>query len=71
MESELAKAPGGGRLEAPRDDELAARARELLASDPVRQAADLIRRWDERTLGWQAELTEIPAPPYGEEARAA
>ncbi|MGD2071391.1 MAG: M20/M25/M40 family metallo-hydrolase, partial [Gemmatimonadota bacterium] len=46
-------------------------ARELLASDPVRQAADLIRRWDERTLGWQAELTEIPAPPYGEEARAA
>lgn len=37
----------------------------------VQKARKLIEEWDERTLELQVELTEIPAPPFGEEARAA
>ena len=35
----------------------------------VRAARDHIMATDERTLEDQVELTEIPAPPFGEEAR--
>ena len=37
----------------------------------VARAAALCRDEDERTLAWQVDLTRIPAPPFGEAARAA
>lgn len=55
---------------APIDPDMTARARRLLDGPAVRQAARHIRSTDERTLGEQCELTEIPAPPFGEDDRA-
>jgi acetylornithine deacetylase/succinyl-diaminopimelate desuccinylase-like protein len=42
---------------------------ELLDLPGVRATRDYILATDERTLRDQVELTEIPAPPFGEEAR--
>ena len=42
---------------------------ELLDHPGVRAARDHIMATDERTLEDQVELTEIPSPPFGEEAR--
>jgi tripeptide aminopeptidase len=44
---------------------------QLGAHAGVRQALDFIKSDDERTLKDQIELTEIPAPPFKEAARAA
>lgn len=71
METELSRPPGGGRREAPADAELAARARELLERPDLASAVRALRDDDERTLREQVELTRIPAPPFGEEERAA
>lgn len=43
----------------------------LAAHPGVRQALDIIRAEDERTLRDQVELTEIASPPFKEAARAA
>lgn len=43
----------------------------LAAAPAVKQALDLIKAEDERTLRDQIELTEIPAPPFKESVRAA
>lgn len=69
MEGELATPPSGGRREAPDDEGLARRARELLDRPDVAGAVARLRDDDERTLRDQMELTRIPAPPFGEEAR--
>lgn len=42
----------------------------LLERPAVREARRLIFEDDSRTLEVQSELTEIPAPPFGEDARA-
>jgi tripeptide aminopeptidase len=42
----------------------------LLRHPAVARASALCRTEDERTLGWQMELTAIPAPPFGEAQRA-
>ncbi len=42
---------------------------ELLDHPGVRAARDYVLASDERTLQDQVELTEIPSPPFGEEAR--
>ena len=46
------------------------RVRALLERPDVRRARTRLFEDDERTLSEQRELTEIPAPPYGEERRA-
>jgi acetylornithine deacetylase/succinyl-diaminopimelate desuccinylase-like protein len=43
----------------------------LAVAPAVKQALDFIKAEDERTLRDQIELTEIPAPPFKEAARAA
>ncbi|MDX1567374.1 MAG: M20/M25/M40 family metallo-hydrolase, partial [Longimicrobiales bacterium] len=43
----------------------------VLDRPDVERSRELIDEWDERTLELQVELTEIPAPPFGEEVRAA
>jgi tripeptide aminopeptidase len=43
----------------------------LVAAPAIKQALDLIKADDERTLKEQIELTEIPAPPFKEATRAA
>lgn len=47
------------------------RAKRLLEDPRVRAAAEHVRASDERTLRDQCELTEIPAPPFGEATRGA
>jgi len=42
----------------------------VAATDDVRRAMDLIVSMEEQLLADLIELTEIPAPPFGEEARA-
>ncbi len=42
---------------------------EIASSDPFRGALDRIRSADPVTLAQQIELTEVPAPPFQEEAR--
>lgn len=46
-------------------------SRRVLDHPAVARARELIFELDEETLATQVELTEIPAPPFGEEARAA
>lgn len=48
-----------------------AEIRALLEDPRVAEAFALIEETDEATMRDQVELTEIPAPPFGEEARAA
>ena len=47
------------------------RAHRLLKEPAVQDARDFLERDDARVLAEQRELTEIPAPPFGEDARAA
>ncbi len=44
--------------------------RSLLDDDAIQRAFEYIEASDSRTLQDQIELTEIPAPPFGEEERA-
>lgn len=55
----------------PTSDAAVAEARRLLDRPDVVRAVAHIRATDELTLGHQAELTGIPAPPFGEERRGA
>lgn len=59
-----------GSAEAAPEPELVRRARQVLDEAGMRESVELIREDDERTVRDQVELTEIPAPPFGEEARA-
>lgn len=52
------------------DPAMLERARRLLDDPRVRAAVEHVRTTDERTLRDQCELTEIPAPPFGEGERA-
>lgn len=70
MTHELSTPPRAGPRPAPADPEATGRALRLLAEPTVRAAVAHARATDERTLREQCELTEIPAPPFGEEARA-
>jgi acetylornithine deacetylase/succinyl-diaminopimelate desuccinylase-like protein len=45
-------------------------AEALLASHPLRAVRSHLLATDETTLAHQTELTQIPAPPFGEEERA-
>ena len=55
----------------PSDDPMERRVRVLLELPDVMRARSFIMQDDARTLAQQRELTEIPAPPFGEAARAA
>jgi acetylornithine deacetylase/succinyl-diaminopimelate desuccinylase-like protein len=48
---------------------LAERARELLAGPQVQAARDHLHAHDDQTVAEQVALSEIPAPPFGEEQR--
>jgi tripeptide aminopeptidase len=67
----LGNAPG---LEAQTAPEAEARFQEeiesLLSNPVVQSAFTFLERTDEETMRDQIELTEIPAPPFGEEVRA-
>jgi acetylornithine deacetylase/succinyl-diaminopimelate desuccinylase-like protein len=69
MTPDLARTPRHGSHEALADRRLARTAVDLLeaSSGLVRE----IHRTDERTIADQIEVTSIPAPPFGEEVRAA
>ena len=54
----------------PEDPETEERARCLLAGSRIQDASHRIRTTDDLTLAEQRELTEIPAPPFGERDRA-
>ena len=54
----------------PASPEALERARALLREEPVREARRQLEAGDARVLREQRELTEIPAPPFGEAARA-
>lgn len=70
MAHELSTPPRDGSRPAPPDPRMTERARRLLEDPAVRIAVRHVRDTDARTLREQCELTEIPAPPFGEEARA-
>lgn len=70
MSHELSTPQGAGPRPAPANPRATERARRLLDDPAVRRAARHIRATDERTLSEQCALTEIPAPPFGEDARA-
>jgi len=55
----------------PRVDDAASLAQRLLAEPAVRAALEAARRDEPRTLDEQAAICEVPAPPFGEQARAA
>jgi tripeptide aminopeptidase len=60
----------GGGAEAPDDPRVAAAFAALLADSRVAKALDGIKADDARTLQDQIRITEIPAPPFMESARA-
>ncbi|HZD04077.1 MAG TPA: M20/M25/M40 family metallo-hydrolase, partial [Longimicrobiales bacterium] len=62
--------PAAGYRTAEPDPAMLERARLLLDDARVRAAVEHVRATDERTLRDQCELTEIPAPPFGEASRA-
>jgi len=70
MLAERSEHRGRGPRPAPEEAVAEARARGLLSTPGLRRAAEYIRENDARTLREQRELTEIPAPPFGERARA-
>ncbi|WP_322112098.1 M20/M25/M40 family metallo-hydrolase [Brevibacillus ruminantium] len=51
-------------------DDVKARFKTLMANTNVKSALEFIKSDNERTLGDQIEITEIPAPPFKEEVRA-
>jgi tripeptide aminopeptidase len=59
-----------GPRPAPDDTAAVERARDLLRTEGLQRAARYLRETDGRTLSEQCELTEIPAPPFGERERA-
>lgn len=70
MADELSRPPGRGPRPAPENPETETRARRLLTLPEVRKAVAYVRDTDRRTLEDQRELSEIPAPPFGERTRA-
>lgn len=70
MDSELSR-PLRGRAPDAARQQLLERARSLLRDARVREAKRFLEADDTRVLEQQRELTEIPAPPFGEQARAA
>lgn len=70
MDSELSRAAAAGRVEPLPSPEQVERARALLGEEGVRKVRRYLEEDDERVLKEQKELTEIEAPPFGEEARA-
>lgn len=69
MTSDLARTPRHGTSEAPDDPGLQRVAGDILAAS--RRIVRTIRRTDDQTVADQIEVTSIPAPPFGEEVRAA
>jgi tripeptide aminopeptidase len=70
MDGELSRPVRGRGLDGARQQPLD-RARALLRDARVREAKRYLETDDRRVLEQQRELTEIPAPPFGEQARAA
>lgn len=69
MDQELSR-PGPPSAAAPRrDQDVTARARLLLETEALDVARAYLAGQDRRTLDEQVLLTEIPAPPFGEDAR--
>jgi len=68
MEHELSRAASVAETP-PASPEALERARSLLREEAVREVRRALEADDARVLGEQRELTEIPAPPFGEEAR--
>ena len=69
MDAELSRPIRGGSTEiSPRH--VLERARVLLRDPAVREAQRYLSDDDERVLSQQVQLSEIPAPPFGEAARA-
>jgi tripeptide aminopeptidase len=69
MDAELSRPIRGGSPEiSPR--QVLERARVLLRDPAVRDAQRFVADDDQRVLAEQCELSEIPAPPFGEAARA-
>lgn len=64
-------APAGAQDPLPVNQATEAAFARLGAHPGMRQALDFVRADDERALKDQVELTEIPAPPFKEAARAA
>ncbi len=54
---------------ATKSETIGALAEELAGAEPFRKAVERIESDDERTLAEQVELTQIPAPPFGEGPR--
>jgi len=50
-------------------DEFLQEAERIRSHPAVRRALEIVEETDERTIRDQIELTEIPAPPFGEETR--
>ncbi|MGH7480999.1 MAG: M20/M25/M40 family metallo-hydrolase [Longimicrobiales bacterium] len=63
--------PAQQQVECEPGDRYCAEVRALRADARVQQAFDYLHRTDERALEELIALTEIPAPPFGEERRAA
>jgi tripeptide aminopeptidase len=69
MTPDLARTPRHGTSEAPDDRRLQLVAGDILAGS--RRIVRTIHRTDDQTISDQIEVTSIPAPPFGEEVRAA
>jgi acetylornithine deacetylase/succinyl-diaminopimelate desuccinylase-like protein len=69
MGDEQSRQAGDGVAPRPDEPDLAERAVALLRSREIQAARRYLLDTDARTLREQWELTEIPAPPFGEEPR--
>lgn len=69
MDQELSRPGARSGGAPPRDRDVTARARLLLQTEALDTARSYLREQDRRTLDEQILLTEIPAPPFGEDAR--
>lgn len=69
MDAELSLPDTGPDAAPDPDPALEGRARRLLEEGPVAEARSYLFAEDARTLEEQIRLTEIPAPPFGEERR--
>ena len=69
MNSSPSTAASGVRT-ATASPEVLNRARSLVQGEAIREVLRRLKSEDTRVLSEQRELTEIPAPPFGEEARA-
>ena len=66
---QLSRPAPGPTAEPPLDRALVGRVRALRERDEIARAEAAVRERDERTVEQQVLLSEIPAPPFGEEAR--